>query len=189
MAAGDIYLKHRSTLKQASYDSAKREYIVEDETIPVYDYDGVTGEYTSREQLQYTPCSNDALYIDDERITFIEFKNGKVEPKNVIQKAYDSLLVLFDHDMSLGWRRADFCGNISFSRENIDLILVWNNPNDDPKTAARERINNHLRTKGKFGLSDLKRYLYKDVHIMSKSEFQHEFIEQVQLRREAQECN
>ena len=182
MAAEDIYLQHCSTLKQASYDSAKREYMVEDETIPVYDYDDVTGEYTSREQLQYTPCSNDALYIDDERITFIEFKNGEVNAKNVMQKAYDSLFILFDHGMGLKWRRADFRGNISFSRENIDLILVWNDPNDDPK----KRIGNHVRGKGMFGLSDLKRYLYKDVHVMSTTEFQREFIDQVNVHREVQ---
>lgn len=182
MAAEDIYLKHRSTLKQVSYDSAKREYMVEDETIPVYDYDGVTGEYTSREQLQYTPCSNDALYIDDERITFIEFKNGKVEPKNVIQKAYDSLLVLFDHDMGLEWRRADFLGNISFSRENIDLVLVWDDPNDDPK----KQIGNHIRKKGMFGLDKLKQYLYRNICVMSRTEFQRGFIDQVNVHREVQ---
>ena len=65
----------------------------------------------------------------------------------------------------------------------------WNNPNDDPKVADRERINNRFRAKEKFGLSDLEQYLYKDIYVMPKSELQHEFIEQVQLRREAQECN
>ena len=41
----------------------------------------------------------------------------------------------------------------------------WNNPNDDPKVVDRERINNRFRAKGKFGLSDLKRYLYNDICI------------------------
>lgn len=39
------------------------------------------------------------------------------------------------------------------------------------------KISNHVRGKGKFGLSELKRYLYKDVRVMSKAEFQREFIE------------
>lgn len=182
MAAEDIYLRHRSTLKQASYDSAKREYMVEDETIPVYNYDDVVGEYASRGHLSYTPYSNDALYIDDSRIVFIEFKNGGVREKDLMTKAYDSLLVLFDHDMGLEWQRADFHGNISFSRGNVDLILVWNDPHDDPK----KRIGNHIRGKGMFGLSDLKRYLYKDVQVMSTTEFQREFIDRVNLHREVQ---
>ena len=179
MAPEEIYLNHRSMLKQTSFDSDNKVYMVEDETIPVYDYDDVMGAYSSREHLQYTPCSNDALYVDDGHITFIEFKNGKVNPKNIIQKAYDSLLVLFDHDMGLEWRRTDFCANISFSRQNIDLILVWDDPDDDPRTAARNKISNHVRGKGKFGLSELKRYLYKDVRVMSKAEFQREFIERI----------
>ena len=37
-----------------------------------------------------------------------------------------------------------------------------------------------------FGLSDLKRYLYKDVQVMSTTEFQREFIDRVNLHREVQ---
>ena len=62
----------------------------------------------------------------------------------------------------------------------------WNNPNDDPKVVDRERINNCFRAKGKFGLSDLKRYLYKDVRVMSKTEFQHEFVNRVKANEFSQ---
>ncbi|WP_444707175.1 hypothetical protein ACT26D_11335 [Megasphaera elsdenii] len=179
MADGEIYLKNQSTLKQTSHDSTNNEYMVEDETIPVYNYDAVTSAYTSREKLQRTPCSNDALYVDEKHIIFIEFKNGSVDQKQLMQKAYDSLLVLFDHDMGLEWCRSDFCGNISFSRKNIEFILVWENHDNNPETAIRSGIGNHIRKKGKFGLNILNGYLYKNTRVMSKMEFQHEFIDWV----------
>mgnify|MGYP000216071689 CR=1 FL=1 len=62
----------------------------------------------------------------------------------------------------------------------------WNNPNDDSKVVDRERINNRFMAKGKFGLSDLKRYLYKDVCVMSKTEFQHEFVNRVKANEFSQ---
>ena len=37
MAPEEIYLNHLSTLKQTSFDSDNKVYMVEDETIPVYD--------------------------------------------------------------------------------------------------------------------------------------------------------
>lgn len=47
MAPEEIYLNHRSMLKQTSFDSDNKVYMVEDETIPVYDYDDVMGAYSS----------------------------------------------------------------------------------------------------------------------------------------------
>ena len=185
MVDGEIYLKNQSTLKQSSYDSANNEYMVEDETIPVYNYDGVISEYASRTKMQRMPCSNDALYIDQNHIIFIEFKNGTVREEQLMRKAYDSLLVLFDHDMGLGWCRSDFCGDISFSRENIEFILVWENPDKNQGTAPRISIGDHVRKKGKFGLNSLKGYLYKDTRVMSKIEFQQEFIDLVKSCKEA----
>lgn len=180
MSDGTIYSRHQSTLKHMSFDETHKEYMSEDETVVVYDYDGVVKDYASREHI-FKPCSNDALYIDDERITFIEFKNGTVKAKQLLQKAYDSLFVLFDQDMGLEWRRADFCSNISFSRKNIDYILVWEDPDKDPKTADRQKIKNHVRKNSKFYLNTLSPYLYKQVHIMSKVEFQQEFVERVKF--------
>ena len=97
--------------------------MIDDVSVPVYNYDGVVKEYSTREHIP-KPCSNDALYIDDSRITFIEFKNGSVKEEQLMKKVYDSVLVLFDSDMGLEWCRPDFIGNISFSRRNIDFILV-----------------------------------------------------------------
>lgn len=101
MADGEIYLKNQSTLKQTSHDSTNNEYMVEDETIPVYNYDAVTSAYTSREKLQRTPCSNDALYVDEKHIIFIEFKNGSVDQNNLCRK--HMIVYLFFLTMIWDW--------------------------------------------------------------------------------------
>ena len=62
----------------------------------------------------------------------------------------------------------------------------WNNRKEDTKVVDRERLNNRFMAKGKFGLSDLKRYLYKDVRVMSKTEFQHEFVNRVKANEFSQ---
>lgn len=98
--AEEIYQRHRSTLKKTSRDKMHMESMIDDVSVPVYNYDGVVKEYSTREHIP-KPCSNDALYIDDSRITFIEFKNGSVKEEQLMKKVYDSVLVLFDSDMAL----------------------------------------------------------------------------------------
>lgn len=180
MTTEEIYQKHRSTLKKTSLDMSqnRNESMSDDVSIPVYNYDEVVQEYSVREHIS-KPCSNDALYIDETRITFIEFKNGGIDRNQLKKKVYDSLLVLFDSDMGLEWCRPDFIGNISFSRKNIDFILVWEDPACNPKCAAQKRLHHHLNRLGELGLARLKRYIYKNVQIMSKAEFQHRFVDQV----------
>lgn len=180
MTAEEIYQKHRSTLKKTSLDTSqnRNESMSDDVSIPVYNYDRVVEEYSVREHIS-KPCSNDALYIDGNRITFIEFKNGGIDRDQLKKKVYDSLLVLFDSDMGLEWCRPDFIGNISFSRRNIDFILVWEDPTCNPKHVAQKRIHHHLSRLSKLGLARLKRYIYKNVQIMSKAEFQYRFVDQV----------
>lgn len=180
MTAEEIYQKHRSTLKITSLDISqdRNESMSDNVSLPVYNYDGVVQEYSAREHIS-KHCSNDALYIDENRITFIEFKNGGINKEQLKKKVYDSVLVLFDSDMGLEWCRPDFIGNISFSRKNIDFILVWENSARNPKDAAQKGIHHHLNRMGQFGLSRLKRYIYKNLQIMSKAEFQHRFVDQV----------
>ena len=183
--AEEIYQRHRSTLKKTSRDKMHMESMIDDVSVPVYNYDGVVKEYSTREHIP-KPCSNDALYIDDSRITFIEFKNGSVKEEQLMKKVYDSVLVLFDSDMELEWCRPDFIGNISFSRRNIDFILVWENPDADPKNEEKRKISNHITRKGMFKLDRLKHYIYRDIQVMSKREFQRDFVDRVTAYREAQ---
>ena len=77
-------------------------------SIKVFDFDGLKDWYVENcaLQLTQTPCSNDALWLDEDHIVFIEFKNGKIgapENNEIIFKLYDSLLLIFDDKFDLSW--------------------------------------------------------------------------------------
>ncbi len=116
----DIFIKNKSTLKETSKDDADKKdikYMTSSE-FEVIDFDGVKDDYIKTLKLEDTPKSNDALYIKDTGLYFIEFKNGnmKKEIHKVRRKIFDSLLIFTDI-INKG---------ISYTRENINYILVYN---------------------------------------------------------------
>lgn len=176
MDVPDIYADNKSTLKNTSKDTVHDESMSLDEVIPVYDYDGVVEDYFYERHLEKQK-SNDALYVDRDRITFIEFKNGKTPSiPGLIAKAYDSLLVLFDQEMGLEWIREDFQGNISYSRQNIDYILVWE---DDKDISPRKKLINHVERLAKFKMKHLEGYLYHKMRVYNKAEFDIYFVQKI----------
>lgn len=119
-----------TTLHETSYDSDQKEYMC-NSTLTVFDFDGLKDWYVENylPKLTQTPCSNDALWLDEDHIVFIEFKNGKigsVENNEIIFKLYDSLLLLLDDKFDLSYCRAGFKQNISYTRERMVYILVYN---------------------------------------------------------------
>lgn len=93
MKGEECFKQNKSTLKNVSYDDKNKVYMTES-TIPVYDFDGIKDWYwdniiKSREK----GSSNDALWVDGERMIFIEFKNGNFQlfAKNgLARKLYES---------------------------------------------------------------------------------------------------
>lgn len=64
---------HESSLKQTSYDDAKKEHLCHDEsTQPVYDFDSYVKANCPSHRL---PASPDAIYAAKNRLCCIEFKN------------------------------------------------------------------------------------------------------------------
>ena len=134
--------------------------------------------------LSSTPCSNDALYIGkDNKIFFVEFKNGALEKNkkmifNVYNKIYDSLLIFNDivHQ------------NISFCRENLYFILVYNESKncseerevtqeDSPKAMISKRIHSKAKKKFvRFGLDKFEKIYFKEVFTYTESEFENLFL-------------
>ena len=120
----------RTTLHKTSYDSDEDRYMC-DSAVQVFDFDGLKDWYVKYyvPKLKKTPCSNDALWLDDNHIVFIEFKNGKIGPvenNEIVFKLYDSLLLILDDKFDLSYCRPDFKQNISYTREHMDYILVYN---------------------------------------------------------------
>ena len=183
-------LKHVVTLKRASKDENRDrvEYMTESQ-IGVINFDKVKEAYAREKGLTKHPKSNDALYIQQGNIdTFIEFKNGYMEKgkgPELKEKIYDSLLILMDI----------IDENISYTREHLNYILVYNgvknsdNENINPKTTmqdspAREEISKSIFKLAKdrkigFGLDKFKGYCFKEVATYTKEEFEQEFVAKI----------
>lgn len=189
--------KHRCSLKKASEDSDGKNpgYMTESE-MEVINFDKVKDSYIRGMKLSKTPCSNDALYFaENGKIYFIEFKNGFMTPKKVYEvynKIYDSLLIF-----------NDIVGKtISFCRENVYFILVYNESNNHGKNgdeeqdaskkdeaekqdSAKSQIAKHIHKKAKrkferFGLKRFEKIYFKEVYAYTEMEFKEFFIEKIE---------
>lgn len=99
----EIFRNNISTLKKTSLDDENtvKQYMTDAE-VSVIHFDRVKKAYVRslEPKPKFLPCSSDALYIGREgSVSFIEFKNGKINDKqkyNVYQKIYESLLIFCD---------------------------------------------------------------------------------------------
>ena len=180
-----IFKDNMTTFKETSYDKDGKEprYMTNSE-IQVINFDKVKNWYIKDMFLSSTPCSNDALYIGkDNKIFFVEFKNGALEKNkkmifNVYNKIYDSLLIFNDivHQ------------NISFCRENLYFILVYNESKnsseeretkqeDSPKARISKSIHNKAKKKFvRFGFDKFEKIYFKEVFTYTESEFENLFL-------------
>lgn len=108
---------YQNTLKDTSYDDTNDEYMTES-TYKVIDFDLVKDAYIKSLSVKDTPNSNDALVFIENQYYFIEFKNANIRNhgSNIRKSIYDSLLILLDLIKQ----------NITFARENVNYILVYN---------------------------------------------------------------
>lgn len=199
-----------STFDVVSYDKDNEVSMIVDRTIPVYNFDDLTMKYVSiRMHRSQIPPSDDALYIDANHFAFIEFKNGCVDNKQknqISKKIYSSLLLLFDLAENVQKVRIDFIPNISYSRDNIDFILVYNEGKNSQETKAGGKskglkktsetpqpslkrmeiyqsiANNANQEIIRFGLSFYKGYVFKNVHTYTDKEFKMMFIDKIKAK-------
>lgn len=174
-------------LSATSHDIANEEFMT-NSNLKVIDFDEVKNQYIAKlgTRKEAAPKSNDALYIkSEENIYFIEFKNGKVKKYDLMQKNYDSTLILSDI----------ISKHISFMKENITYILVYNTDKNDfkeidgklvDKSKNRDFIGANLAklsndTFIKFDLGFFKNYLFADVFTLSQKDFEEQFIAKWQV--------
>ena len=180
-----IFKNNMTTFKETSYDKDGKEpgYMTNSE-IQVINFDKVKDCYIKDMSLSSIPCSNDALYIGkNNKIFFVEFKNGDLEKNkkmifNVYNKIYDSLLIFNDIVQR----------NISFCRENLYFILVYNESKncseerevtqeDSPKAMISKRIHSKAKKKFvRFGLDKFEKIYFKEVFTYTESEFENLFL-------------
>lgn len=119
------------SLEKASEDDQNHVYMVHSQ-LKVCEFDKVKEWYVSEKvpMAKPTPKSNDALYFDKDGCFFIEFKNGKITDGvnyEINKKIYDSLFILFD--LKYMDSNGSIVDTISYTRENMTYILVYNEEN------------------------------------------------------------
>lgn len=126
-----IFVNHLQTLKETSKDNRTKDnvqYMTESD-LEVISFDLVKREYAkSLQHSEDCASSVDAVFLLKDRILFIEFKNGNVEPAVIKKKIRDSLLIFLDIVKK----------TVRYSRNIIDFILVYNQ--DQYLTDNREKI-------------------------------------------------
>ena len=176
------------SLKKTSKDDSDTnniQYMTTSE-IAVVNFDLVKRSYVNGFGLsEEVATSVDAIVPMKDGILFVEFKNGKVNNRDIKDKARDSLLIFLE---IIG-------KNITFSRSNIDFVVVYNIeknplPNQITKgklqeSPSRIAIAGSLMKKAKeeFILFDLERYkklYFRNIHTYSKEEFE-EYLKTLQL--------
>lgn len=151
-----------STLQMTSRDT-DADVVMTSSTLTAVNFDRVKKAYVRRNRLANAPRSCDALMnCDQNTVYLIEFKNGEINEKVIVEiheKVRDSVIILLD-----------LVGeNLAYSKNNIELILVYN----DSKNA----IKGHIAAKSGspmvlYGLNKFKKYLFKDVHTIPQTDFE-----------------
>ena len=188
-----------STLEQTSEDDNNGEHMTKSQ-LKVINFDSVGGKkYTRNNNLSIQLKTNDVLFLhNDERYTFIEFKNGKLLDKSNridIKKLKDIELKILNSMFVLG----DIEGkSLNTLKEITNYILVYNEDKNLPneKNSISE-IGNYFVNQGSslsvgentldkdeiicFGLEKFKDYCFKNVHTYSKEEFEEKFVKKYEI--------
>ncbi|MBO6246595.1 MAG: hypothetical protein J6N55_09980 [Anaerovibrio sp.] len=165
----------KRTLKETSYDKTNRVFMSE-KTLKVLDFDKLTKWYLHHiiGRKDDTLSSNDAFYSDEEKTFFVEFKNCCIDRKTQRQlksKIYDSFVIMCDPQTQISEYVSGFSGNASYSRKNIDYILVYNGTKNTSKSSIREHANNKAQI-ANWGLDYFEGYLFRHVYTYTKEQFE-----------------
>jgi len=171
-----IYNMCKTTMRKTSWDKTG-EFYLSDSDLEVYDIDSLKDKYYEQHQLptgeKVSSC--DALYIDEQTMYLIEFKNmtfenvmkGRIRGE-VKEKLSASLLILTDI-LEIG---------ISKTRENTNFILIYN----DAKGRFAAELSRRVAPEN--NADKLKKYeniYYKQCLTLDSEEFQKSFVDEWEL--------
>jgi hypothetical protein len=128
-----------STLKETSLDDDNNEYLVKHD-VKCINFDDYKEKYCKSIKASYFLKSVDAILIKEHNIYFFEFKNTKIDARNVyeiIEKCYDSMLMFFEKSKQ----------GIKDSRQNFYFILVTNDGIDLNLVNSKNRIRKIVNKK------------------------------------------
>lgn len=171
------------SLEHASLDDRDKEtrnYMVQSK-LQLCAFDEVKKWYVREKipQVNPNPKSNDALYFDEDECFFIEFKNGRITNEvnyEINKKIYDSLFILFD--LKYIDRKGNLVDTISYTRENMTYILVYNEESNANCGETRQTKDGRKRQEEKakaeeksISHSYYRDALYKRIRRLAKKEF------------------
>ena len=179
MKGEECFKQNKSTLKNVSYDDKNKVYMTES-TIPVYDFDGIKDWYWDNIiKSRIKGPSNDALYIDGDRIVFIEFKNGNISlfgKDGLAHKLHDSLLMLLDEELAVSVVCKSFKPTTTYTRKHMEYILVYNKNKYPNEGNNRRCIADSLNKRIGFGLGIYEVFLFAKVRTYTAEEFEKYFV-------------
>ena len=171
IARTPIFCKHTALLKETSADTSKVsaggkvEYVTNSEVL-VVNFDDAAEDYIRTFAPGcMCPRSVDALALLDNRLAFIEFKNGDVDAKEIRQKVKFSLLMFCDFTDQ----------RLQFTREHMDFYLVAPPPvpkNNKERVAAQmEEKAGHIRHARMSVKRHFETLYFHNAHNYTKEEF------------------
>ena len=194
----NLKMYNTSILEKTSEADNNGEHMTKSQ-LKVINFDSVGGKkYTRNNNLSIQLKTNDVLFLhNDERYTFIEFKNGKLLDKSNridIKKLKDIELKILNSMFVLGDIEEK---SLNTLKEITNYILVYNEEKNSPneKNSISE-IGNYFVNQGSslsvgentldkdeiicFGLEKFKDYCFKNVHTYSKEEFEEKFVKKME---------
>lgn len=156
------YFKNNiDTLKGTSLDSSHNVYM-SNSSIKVINFDNVKKQYSSDNHFPCEVHSVDAIAKTEDRLLFIEFKNGSKFESNLRLKALESMFIFYDIVKE----------TLDFSKNNVELVLVYN----ETKAPTNLLFKQHeFKKSGKkyigFDIDNYYQLLYKDANSFSETEF------------------
>lgn len=164
-------LQVTKSMKELSADTSDLNNIkyMTDSDILAVDFDNTKIQYTSRLGISEKCASSvDGIYFTDSYQIFIEFKNGKMrhEQAAVRDKIRDSLFIFCDiTDTSL-----------SYTRNYVDFILVYNEEKNQPNSGSNQYIKNHVANNAneeliRFRFKSMEKIYFRKVHTYTEREF------------------
>lgn len=183
-----IFSGNKASLKEISKDDSDSNNIqyMTELLWEAVSFDLVKRHYVNALGLsEEAAASVDAVIQLGETIAFVEFKNGKVNNRNVKDKIRDSLLIFNDITGK----------NITYTRENAELVIVYNHeknplPNQLKKgktqdSPSRTAISDYFTAKAQkeLILFDLERYeklYFRRVHTYPPERFE-EYLQREDL--------
>lgn len=162
-------LDKRATLRDISVDSANGEYMTE-LTLNAVDFDKVKEIYINnmhgKERKGYK--SIDAILCENDKILFIEFKNGILDEDDIEKiriKIRDSIIIYSDITST----------TVSYFREKVEFVLVYNKLKNS--CDGLQRIKKYIEKKSRLkliqgGFNRFKGIYFNDVHTFAVDEFE-----------------